>query len=84
MHYFNASLILEDKYLKFAGRNLEDGAAVSAGFGTVGGGATASRRKRNHQEAILSELIMKLSDSADGIISYLEWAITRLFLQLQF
>jgi hypothetical protein len=38
--------------------------------------------KRNHQEAVLTDiqqLTRKLSDSAEGIQSETEWAISRLF-----
>ncbi len=74
--------MLEDKDLKFASWQLEDGVGASAGFGTVGGGATATKRKRNHQETVLpdiQQLTKKLSDSADGIRTDTEWVIIRLF-----
>jgi len=82
MSYFYAFLMLEDKDLKFASRQLEDGVGASAGFGTVGGGATATKRKRHSQESVLTDiqqLTKKLSDSADGIRTDTERAITRLF-----
>jgi len=37
--------MLEEKDFKFASRQLEDGAGASAGFGTVGGGAMATKEK---------------------------------------
>jgi DNA topoisomerase IB len=45
MCYFYAFLMLEEKDFKFASRQLEDGAGASAGFGTVGGGAMATKEK---------------------------------------
>jgi hypothetical protein len=80
--YFYAFLMLEEKDLKFASRQLEDGVGASAGFGTVGGGARAAK-KRLHQDAVLTDLqhfTRKLSDSAVGIRSGTERALSRLFL----
>ncbi len=69
MCYFYAFLMLEDKNLKFSSRQLEYGVGASTGFGTVGGGAMATK-KRLHPDAVLTniqQLTQKLSDSANGI-----------------
>jgi hypothetical protein len=74
--------MLEDNNLNFASWQLEDDIGASYGFGTVGGGSFATKRKKNRQEAVLidiQQLTRKLSDSTDGIQSETEWAITRLF-----
>jgi hypothetical protein len=70
MSYFYAFLMLGDENQKLASRQLEDGVGASTGFGIVGGGAPATKRKRNHQEAVLTDIQQitgKLSNSADGI-----------------
>jgi hypothetical protein len=82
LSYFYAFLMLEDKDLKFASRQLDDGIGASAGFGTVGGGATAARKKRNVQEVValdIQNLTKKIAENADGIRVDTQNAITRLF-----
>lgn len=80
--YFYAFLMLEEKDLKFASRHLEEGIGASAGFGTVGGGVTAVKKKRNVQEVValdIQSLTKKIAESADGIREDTQRAITRLF-----
>jgi hypothetical protein len=80
--YFYAFLILEDKNQKFASRQLEGGICASPGFGTVGGGAMAVRKKRNVEEVVsldIQTLTEKNANSADGICEDTQRAITRLF-----
>jgi hypothetical protein len=82
MSYFYAFLMLEDKDLKFASRQLEDIVDASAGFGTVGGGAAATRKKQNVQEVVtmdIQNLTKKIADSAEGLCEDTQKAITRLF-----
>jgi hypothetical protein len=45
MCYFYLFLVMEEKDLKFASRQLEGGVRASAGFGTVGSGATATKKR---------------------------------------
>jgi hypothetical protein len=54
--YFYAFLMLEDKDLKFASWQLEEGIGTSAGFGTVGGGVTAVKKKLNVQEVVALDI----------------------------
>ena len=54
--YFYAFLMLEDKDLKFASWQLEEGIGTSAGFGTVGGVVTAVKKKWNVQEAVALDI----------------------------
>lgn len=76
--------MLEEKDLKFTSWQLEEGIGASAGFGTVGGGVTATmlKKKRNVQEVValdIQHLTRKNANSADGICEDTQWAITRLF-----
>ncbi len=52
MSYFHAFLMLKDKYLKFASHQLDDGVGGIARFGTIRGGAAATRKKGNVQEVV--------------------------------
>jgi hypothetical protein len=68
--------------LKFTSRQLDDGIGASAGFGTVGGGATAARKKCNVQEVValdIQNLTKKIAENADGICVDTQNTITRLF-----
>ncbi len=47
--------MLENKGLKFASRQLEDDVGASTGFGTVGGGTMATK-KRLYQDAVLTDI----------------------------
>jgi hypothetical protein len=48
--------MLEDKDLKYASWQLEEGIGTSAGFGTVGGGVTAVKKKLNVQEVVALDI----------------------------
>ncbi len=52
MSYFNAFQCLRTKIFKFASHQLDDGVGASAGFGTIGGEAAATRKKHNIQEVV--------------------------------
>jgi hypothetical protein len=79
--YFYAFLMLEEKDLKFASRQLEEGIGASAGFGTVGGGVTAVKKAKCLRSGCIgySSLTKKIAESADGIREDTQRAITRLF-----
>ena len=82
MSFFYAFLMLEDKDLKFASRQLDEGVGAAAGFGTVGGGADAKRKKRNVQEVVavdIQNLTKKIAENAVGLRVDTQNAITRLF-----
>jgi hypothetical protein len=61
--------MLEDKYFKFASHQLDDGVSSSAGFGTIGGGAAAKRKKRNIQEVVVLDIqdLTKNAEYAEGL-----------------
>jgi hypothetical protein len=78
-------LMLEDKDLKFASYQLDDGLGANAGFSTIGGGAAATRKKHNIQEVVALDVqnLTKNAENAEGLCVDMQNAITRLFLLYQ-
>ncbi len=68
--------------MKFSSCQLDDGVGASAGSGTIGGGAAATRRKHNIQEVValnIQKLTNKSAENAEGLCGDMQNVVPRLF-----